>query len=176
VVLHLNDDLVEGKTVLQKLAYFTSQIAEVDVDFEPYFYGPFSRGVEQAVELLELSGEVEQTVTSLGVANTGWPIARTTYRLTDIGTKTVEEDLAQHEELAEAAQFVLENVKAQDQLLNQKPLSVAAKVHYLLSHLGEPMTNSQVAAYAKGLGWELSDWDIQKADDLLESLGMIENA
>lgn len=173
IILRLNGDVVEGKTVLQKLTYLTCQREPAQLNFEPYFYGPFSRDLENAIELLQMSEDVIGTVTQLGHANTGWPISRTTYRLTESGCKNADEDIADHERYTAAAKEVLENAKAEDPNLGPRPLSVAAKVHYVLSNRGTPLTDSQVASSAQDLGWELSDRDLMIADALLNRLGMI---
>ena len=173
-ILHLNEDSVQGKTVLQKLVYLTCQRESADVRFEPYFYGPFSRDIENAVELMEMAGEVEETTTNLGVASSGWPIRLSTYRLTEDGAKRALDDSQQHPAFFEAASKVLGEAKSLDPSLGPQPLSVAAKVHFLLTSRGERLTTDQVTSYAKDLGWELSDADVEKADALLDKLGMID--
>jgi len=166
---------VEGKTVLQKLTYLACQRETAAVDFEPYFYGPFSRDLEKAIDWLQMSEDIDETVTHLGIARTGWPVSRSTYRLTEAGVKHADEDIAHNEAFTGAAEEVLESAKVEDPNLNPRPLSVAAKVHYLLSNRGDPLTDAQVASSAKDLGWELSDSDLKKADALLNRLGMIES-
>ena len=94
---------IEGKTILQKLAYFLSTQLRTDFGYTPYFYGPFSRPLETAIELLLLSGAVEETTTTLGRNTEGWDIRQSTYSLTDVGKAESEEASQRHPELAQMA-------------------------------------------------------------------------
>ena len=51
-------------------------------------------------------------------------------------------------------------------------ISIAAKVHFILSDQGEA-TSSQITEQAESLGWNVSGRDIKRVVKSLESLGLV---
>src|SRR2546425_8216065 len=60
-----NGGFIDGRTVLQKAAYFAGEKLKVDLGFSPHYYGPYSREVEATTELLVSQGLLTETIERL---------------------------------------------------------------------------------------------------------------
>lgn len=56
---------------------------------------------------------------------------------------------------------------------NYLALSLAAKVFYILSSTGKQLTASDIVTEAARVGWRVSAGEIERATDLLVSLGLV---
>lgn len=173
VLLQSCDGRLEGRTALQKLSYFVSVETPCDVSFEPYFYGPFSRAIENSAEVLELRDEVVEVKTTIGLARSGWPIEQSVFSLTDQGKKEAEQDSNRFPELEAATSKVIKTVLNHVPNLSARPLSVAAKVHFILSNQDGPMSAEGIRDVAETMGWKLEDNSIDTAVELLTSLNLV---
>ena len=48
LVIHGAGDTIEGRTILQKMAYFAAFAIGYNLDYQPHYYGPFSYKLEHA--------------------------------------------------------------------------------------------------------------------------------
>jgi uncharacterized protein YwgA len=80
---------VQGRTLLQKRAYFVTELVGVDacLNFDAHFYGPYSPVVENTMTHLKNLRFVEESATAYGVDNAGFEMKRYDYRLTSDGEK-----------------------------------------------------------------------------------------
>ena len=166
-ILDANGGTVAGRTVVQKLGYFTSVSTELeDVGYKDYFYGPFSKAVALALEDLEAAMLLHETVRSS-------PIESYTYTLTDDGRKIVE-DVKKRcaKECSLIGQIVTRCKNHCD--LQAHPLSCAAKSHHILNRRngGEGYTPAKVEAMARDFGWNLVESDIKRGVGLLKVLDL----
>lgn len=171
VLLHESGDEIPGKTVFQKLAYFLAVRRGLDLGFEPYFYGPFSRKLEQEIELLVLSELAKEETTVLG-ASGGTQVSNTRYELTEEGRDQAGSVTEDHPELASDAQTIA-SVLRESRALSTRPISIAAKVHFILEAQGLPMRSEEIAAKSRQLGWQVDTDEIDEASRILNSLGLL---
>ena len=170
IVLRAADDRIEGKTVLQKLSYFLAVRTGLQLGFAPHFYGPFSRQLEGAVDTLTFSGILSESTVQHGVNASGWPVRETTYELTPEGTEFADLVFDKHAGLASECRELVAALKKWDPSLNQKPLSLAAKVHFLSK--GEKLSPEAFRRAAREVGWELDDAEVESALALLSQLDL----
>ncbi len=164
---------VEGKTIAQKLAYFLGVRTGIDLGFAPHFYGPFSRALDQEMQLLTLNGLVDETTAILGTNRSGWPIRQFSLEWTDEGKAVAKSRNDEVPELFKEASEVVDIVTERLRVLTPRGVSLPAKVHYVLSSEGRPLSIEDVSTLSNELGWEVSENDVDNSVGLLEDLGLL---
>jgi uncharacterized protein YwgA len=164
---------VEGRTLLQKLGYFVSEVQGIDAGYGPHLYGPYSSAVRWATEELVGAGALlarEEQFDSRAFPGHEAPWTRHSYELTDRGREFLEllreKRKTEFDEAREIAERVLEVTD------NYRLLSWAAKAHFLLP-AGETRTYDQVVEEAQDLGWQMCRSDVEKGAEVLLRLGLI---
>lgn len=163
-VVSSNDGAIEGRTVIQKLAYFANLRLGIDgITYKDYFYGPFSREVALALENLASSLFVRETVHPI-------PIEHYTYELTDDGKDlaaiVMKESPAEHNIVKSIVVVCKEHCE-----LQARPMSCAAKVHFIRNnesiHAESPQ---EIRELAKDFGWNMNDHEIERGMTLLNKI------
>lgn len=156
----------DGRTTIQKLAYFASVKTNAEMGFSAHYYGPYSAMV---------ASQLEDLVGSDFVVETGRRTTRDrvmySYCLTPDG-----EILARniHKKYPNEYQVIKQVVnKCRVVHNNILVLSWAAKVHYILSQTKRPMTYNEAIALGRWFGWKLPQTEVKSAINLLLSLGLI---
>lgn len=168
---------LRGRTTLQKLAYFASVKGLGQFKFSPHYYGPYSKGVTSAADLLVGFDLLEERAEILGERADPWlqeiggEMKAYTYSLTSEGDKFVEESKGKN--LRDWAGLgVLVHDCREESGLSPSILASAAKIHYLLSSGNiAQVTPDSVSEAASKFGWRLSAADIGKTEALLTRLG-----
>lgn len=62
LITHAAGDTVGGRTIMQKLAYFSGLGLNTGLGHRPHYYGPYSSKVEDAVSNAVIAGELHETV------------------------------------------------------------------------------------------------------------------
>lgn len=162
-----------GRTVLQKVAFFLGDRMGLDLGYRAHYFGPYSDHVLDEVEALVLSGLVEQSVVNFGVNRSGFAVQRYDYSLTDEGQERVR---AIQRTRPEAARAVAEQVETLGNALgslDQRTLSVAAKILFIAREENRPLNSDETREIAHQLGWEISSDEVERMTRSLESLGVI---
>ena len=163
-ILHANDGVVKGRTVVQKIAYFANlQLGIGGITYRDYFYGPFSREVALGLEHLVSSLFVRETVKAT-------PIEQYTYELTgdgtDLASKIVEESPQEHDVVRSVLATCNEHCT-----LHARPLSCAAKVHFIRENEPDHEASPQeIRKLALDFGWNMTDEEIDRGMALLRVL------
>ncbi len=164
---------IHGKTVLQKVAYFVSVRTNRDLSFSPHFFGPYSRTLQNALDLLVLSGSVEEQERVIGTNTAGAPIRHYLYKISPAGESLAEGIVKKKEEVSEQTAFVLERIGQQHADKSARPLSLAAKVHFILSNRNRALTADEISKASQELGWEVRPKEVDRAIDLLKKLELV---
>jgi len=165
---------IEGRTKLQKVIYFVSELLGTPEGYAPHFYGPYSPSVASAVSSLVNTGfvnEIEEDFPS-DFAGNDFPPHRFKYSLTEKGKRAVESLCTEKGEefvrFSDLTRKILE-LKG-DYIL----LSYAAKVHCILEKSTERGKNfrriSEVANSAKDFGWRLTESQVREGAELLRNI------
>lgn len=169
-----NQGYIEGRTVLQKLSYFTAEHLQLSLGFKPHYYGPFSSEIENATELLRYSGLVRELSETIPVLDpsSDFESRKYHYHLTDKGKQYLQSSGLKELAGFQAAKSFLESMRG---LIDFKPsvLSAAAKIHYIVSAEGQPITTEEIRDKATGVGWELTQDEIDEVGELLVRLGLL---
>lgn len=169
-------NVVYGRTMLQKLAFFVSLDPElrVDLGYTPYFYGPFSPVLHSALGDAQALGFVDEQTTGFGYPGAaGFEVRRHDYRLTEHGKK-IAESIERNQ--PEAYQRIVAGVQrireAGDP--NYFELSLAAKTFFVISKKNRPLTHEEVLQTARDFNWSISPESLQRAVSFLEKLRLVQ--
>lgn len=177
VVLALLDGAPEntlsGRMVVQKLSYFAGVTINEDFGHGLNYFGPFSRDVEDGVEIAILAGQVKEHIIRL--ADRGRDVREHCYTLTDEGREVVASLRSQHRQKFDAVQQVISAALSALVELNQQSLAQAAKVHLILAKQGRPVQMKDLSSVALELGWKLTEEDIRNTRELLGKLELAED-
>lgn len=176
---------LRGRTLLQKKFYFLSVLQREDLGFRPHYYGPYSSWLTENLDILASTGFIKEITETFSTdRNIFGEIRRHTYSLTDDGKIIMAEIQKENEFNSNSASMneaelelknwhkAIEHINSQPLANDFNKLSIAAKVHYILSEKGEA-TTEQVRQIASDYGWKLSESDIEKVLSFLEALSLI---
>ena len=165
---------LQGRTLLQKKVYFLSELREVDLDFSPYHYGPYSSLVAGHLNSLVSHGFLEEKIESFAEGSTdpraSGEMRRHTYTLTREGNE-VWDDIEKEADF-EKWKNALDLINGQPISNDFNKLSIAAKVHYIVDWRGKS-TIGEVRQVAEEYGWEVDQEDIGNVLDFLTDLGLV---
>ncbi|RLF54040.1 hypothetical protein DRN98_07405 [Methanosarcinales archaeon] len=177
LVLYASDrKMVAGRTLLQKTIYFLNEKNNLGIEFVPYYYGPYSAEIADAVESLKASGIVKEVVEEFPVFNTsvGFEPRRYIYQLTEIGEKIAENVKNKYPEEAERIRDQLSFMKTFDEAQDYRNLSIAAKMYHILKIENKPRTIDEIKEEAEFLGWNIGEKGAEDALNFLKGLKMVE--
>lgn len=164
---------VEGKTLLQKVVYFLNEKLGLGIRFIPYYYGPYSKEVADALEELKSMGMIEEQVESYSDRWLHLFESRLfRYIINKFGFKFAELVEERHRAEAKKIKDVIEEINTIFQN-NAKLLSIAGKMFIILRKKGKPMTPQDILEEAKVLNWEISEEEAQESINLLEKMKLI---
>ncbi len=158
---------VEGRTYLQKVAYFVAEMMGIPMGFGPHYYGPYGSAIAAETDSQVAMGRLREDPTIFGP-----DYVRYSYGLTEEGEKYLK---AVEFFDPEGFQTVREIVaKITSTGANYRQLSCAAKLYYLLGEAGGKISRDQAKAEAGRLGWQMSDSDIDTAIQVLQQLDLVQ--
>jgi len=167
---------IQGKTLIQKRAFFICQDPgiHVSIEFIAHYYGPFSPALDMALGRLKSLGFVDERATGFGVAGSlGFEMKRYDYRLTDDGKEIAESIKRRKPEMYQRIQEGLDRIKnAGDP--DYVELSIAAKALFILKSKGKAMTHDEVLRAAQSFDWKISGASLERAVSFLQTLGFVE--
>lgn len=152
------------RTQLQKILYFASQKGILKDSFGPDYYGPFSINIANSTESLVNKKFLDETI-EFFIEGIGYR-----YRLSDDGKNVVPIVREKFNQNIKGLRKIVSICKNQ----GTRPLSIAAKVHYILKTMRAPMNPKEIATQAKQLNWDLSADEVEAASNLLKELDLIE--
>jgi len=158
---------IEGRTYLQKVAYFVAEIMGIPMGFGPHYYGPYSSAIAAETDSQAAMGRLREDPTSYGS-----DYVRYSYRLTEEGEKYLKAiELFDPEGFQSVREIVL---KITSTGVNYRQLSCAAKLYYLLGQAGGRISREEAKAQGGRLGWDMSDRDVDTAIQVLQQLDLVE--
>lgn len=158
---------IDGRTAIQKLAYFSSVKIGIDMGYGPHYYGPYSPMIASHLEDLTTFDFIvekgrrtvrDRTMYSYFLSKDGEELARAVKKRYPREYRTIKN-------VVNRCFHIVHN--------NLSVLSWAAKVHYILNQSKKPMTNEEAISTGRQFGWKLSDKEIESGVKLLLALGLI---
>lgn len=158
---------IEGRTYLQKVTYFVSELMGVPLGFGPHYYGPYSSTVASETDSQVAMGRLEETPVIYSPGRTGYK-----YKLTESGREyaaVIEQfSPAEFQRVASAVSRIIGTGA------DYNKLAYAAKLHHLLKAAGGSISFDTAKSEARRLGWEVSDADLTVALEILRQLDLAE--
>jgi uncharacterized protein YwgA len=176
LIAHAAGDRVGGRTVMQKLAYFTGLNLNTGLGHRPHYFGPYSSKVEDAVANAVIAGELHETVERLPDWHGGPDVLKYTYDLTTAGKTRVDRLIEHNSDEWDHVRDAVQAIQAVLPGLDQKTLSAAAKTYLIISESDEGVDETDIPVLAKRLGWELDPDQVRDTVTLLERLDLLDNA
>ena len=174
VVKSEGEDGLRGRTLLQKKIYFLSVLMGVNFDFTAHRYGPYSSLLAGHLDSLVAHGFLNQDIESFSTASTDRNVfgemRRHTYFLTD-DAEELWSDIENDPEFRKW-KTELDRINAHEIAHDFNKLSIAAKIHYIISWRGK-RTIEQVQKVAKEYRWDVKAEDIESVLSFLTELGLI---
>ena len=171
VVKSEGEDGLRGRTLLQKKVYFLSVLMEIDLGFSPHYYGPYSSYIASHLDSLVNCGLLREVTESFSNdQNVFGEIRRHTYSVPD-NVDPVWQDIQGKPRFGEW-QDAINRVNEQKIANDFNKLSIAAKVHYIVSWEGQS-TLEQIRQVAKEYNWKLDDNDIESVLTFLTALELV---
>jgi len=139
---------VEGRSLLQRRAYFVSVLAGIDseVGFVTHYNSPYSPIVDNAVTRLKSLGLLAQLDIKPPLTSPGFDMKLYEYRLTNEGVKAAAavKQSQDYGRIASACRAVL-------RITNPGPLTlaIAAKAHFTLKQRGRETSSSDIVREAQ---------------------------
>ena len=173
VIIDAAGGLLRGRTAVQKLAYFVGLALNEDLGHHAHYFGPYSRSVESALINESFAGDIDESVERFQ-AWSGPDIRQYTYKLTEQGATTVGELREENPELCQRIDNVVNRLGELVPDLPQHPLSLAAKVDFIVGRQGNTVTVGEIPGLAREHGWQVSSRDVEQAAEILEGLGRVQ--
>jgi len=144
---------VDGRTRLQKIAYFVCEKLGLDLGFIPHYYGPYSSIVAKTLEDLVATDFIEEDVIPTSTGRTLF-----TYKLKSNvkGVSDQKEEIKNF--IGRLSKESLDKVIA------------ASKVHYLLKKY---KNINSLPDEARKYGWAVDGNDVSEAIGFLNEIGLI---
>ncbi|MBM3501087.1 MAG: hypothetical protein FJX74_20745 [Armatimonadetes bacterium] len=168
---------VEGRTKLQKLVFFVSEVMRVDAGYRPHFYGPYSAAVSAATESQASRGALKEQVEAFpgtsGFSGNDAEFRRYVYELSAEGQLALQWRREQNPAEFDKATTIAQQLLATG--ADYRVLSYAAKLYYILQAeaQGRALTYEAARARARELGWEMSAVEIDQGVTLLASMRLV---
>lgn len=158
---------MDGRTAIQKIAYFSSIKTGVDLGYRPHFYGPYSPVVSGLLENLVAMGFIEERAKLTSHDRTMY-----SYSLTDDGIRLLDDIRSREVSKFSAVHRVVDRCeRIAGNSINV--LSWAAKIYFLLSQKGPEISFKEAEEAGKRFGWDLSRKEIESGGRLLVGLGLV---
>jgi len=163
---------VEGRTLLQKMIYFLNEKLDLGIPFVPYYYGPYSEKITNALESLKNVGMIEEKIETYSQK-----MSRTVffepclykYIFNDFGFKFAELTEKKHKQKADEIKKTIDEIKSAFHN-DVKLLSVAGKMLTILRLKNKPMRPQNILKEAKALNWNISKKEVKEVINSLKEI------
>lgn len=164
---------LQGRTLLQKIAYFINEIEDSGISFFPHYYGPYSEEVANTVDSLVATRLVQESPIVFGIASSpSSELKRYDYSLTKAGQKSFNlisnEEVATSKRIRKLVQKIGQSVGS-----DYHTLSMAAKTHHILKTQKRAMNSKEIAKVAKSFGWPMKPLQIKQVYNFLAELELV---
>jgi len=165
---------IQGRTLLQKRAYFVSVLMGQDepLGFTAHYYGPYSPMIDGAVTQLKSLGFVDEATIGFGsMGGEGFEVKRYDYRLTEDGRKITDVlKKSNQDDWQRICEILRVLERAGDP--NYVELSFAAKTFFVLRAKKKAMKREELIREAKSFDWKIPSSSLERALSLLEQVGL----
>jgi uncharacterized protein YwgA len=170
-VLDGSGGTIEGRTLLQKRAFFVSILSGIalDLNYHAHYYGPYSATIDNAVAQFKALGFVEEVSHGFGLKSKGFEVRRFDYRLTKDGRRIAHLTRQQQPHHYTRIKKALSVIKEAGDP-NYVELSIAAKAYFVLARKHKAMSRTEILKEAETLDWNIKPQSLASAVKFLEKV------
>ena len=170
------DGVMRGRTLLQKLGYFVSEVMQLDAQYRAHYYGPYSEAMTASLQGQVSRGLLQETIETFddyGFSGHDFPRRRYTYALTDAGRAALAWRRKNAEDAFRKAASILSKITTTTP--DYRVLSYAAKLYFLLLQSGGPMSLAAALERAsEDYGWPMTPEQMQAGARMLADVGLVQ--
>lgn len=159
---------IDGRTKLQKILYLLSKKSNLNMGYEPYFYGPYSGDVSEVLQYARQDGLINERseVYNKSDENQKFDNKLYKYSLTDleVGKNLEEKFRSNHESILKNLEQIIKVLEG----YNLNEVAAATKIDFILGKSSKNIVH--IEQDAKELGWKLNKPTIDKAIEILKKL------
>jgi uncharacterized protein YwgA len=151
------------RTVIQKVLYFATMKGVTHTGYQAHFYGPYSSEVASTIQDLASARFLREREETLDATASPWEVRGYKYSLPRNVEEALDSVLSKDDKKdATVLEWVIDTCIKRGSL-KPKPISIAAKVLYILHEEGRPLTVSQIEKKANELGWHIVEPEIENS-------------
>ena len=165
-VMNEQNQILQGRPMLQKKLYFLSKLKQVDYGFRPHYYGPYSSLVAENLDILTSARFLKHEVSSIEIDQNVFNERRIdTYSLTEDAKSVMSEIQKEigYSDWKRKIEDFNSNVFSSD----FNVLSIAAKADYTLNQ--HRITAAQVREFVKNCGYRINKSDLANVLSFFEA-------
>ncbi|MFH1195346.1 MAG: hypothetical protein V1720_06515 [bacterium] len=171
VLLEIAGGEIQGKTLIQKQAYFISEFLGIYLGYKAHFYGPYSQKIEDALNYNTYLNLIDEYCTVWGADPYGFERKKYEYKLNAAGREIVDGIKEKERDLYNSVKEIFEKLINSGVNDDYIAISIAAKVHYILTNSNDDdFTNEKIIAIARSFGWNISEPSIISAIKILQTV------
>ena len=118
-------------------------------------------------------GYLSECANSWGSDQRGFEFVRYDYGLTEEGRRLCKRKKNEHPKLYREIKRLADAITSAGDV-NYWELSIAAKTYFILKNHGRTATFREIQETAQGLGWDVTERELEKAADFLAKMDLIE--
>ena len=176
-LVRMNGGVFRGKTNVHKNLYLIREMlrssgVEVPYKFRPYYYGPYSADISDALDLLVGGGLLQASNIELS-RDESIEIKQTLYELTERGKETANAATEPFSDFFHSFRSCFDVIRNTGHHETTRIMATAAKIKLILSReKDKPFNHDALKSKANGFGWKLNGKDISASIDILETTGL----
>jgi uncharacterized protein YwgA len=176
ILCSCEDYKLEGKTNMQKLAFFSNLRTGSRITFKPHYYGPFSRQIDVALYMLTDIGMIREEIESLPESKYERSLheaKKYKYQLTEEGKVFCEQLRKKLPSEFEEVKDTVTSIKNELGYFDPNVLSLASKIRYLEMETGKDLGPEEIETLSSNIGWEIEKEDIAKIKNFLSPISSL---
>ena len=145
------------------------------LNFVPYYYGPYSVEIADAISSLKANGIIEESIKEIQAFNfaTTFEPRLYIYKLTNIGKEFAISIDSKYKKKSNRIKYILTKMKSLGANDDYKTLSIAAKMYHILGLEEKAMTATEILEEAEFLKWKISKNEAKAAIKFLNEMELV---
>ncbi|MCK4372297.1 MAG: hypothetical protein KAW61_04085 [candidate division Zixibacteria bacterium] len=176
-LVRMNGGVFRGKTNVHKNLYLIGEMlrssgVEVPYKFRPYYYGPYSADISDALDLL-VGGSLLQANDIELSRDESIEIKQTLYQLTERGKEAADAAIEPFSDFFDSFRSCFDVICNTGHHETTRIMATAAKIKLILSReKDKPFNNDDLKSKASDFGWKLNGKDISASINVLKATGL----
>lgn len=174
ILKYSDKNMIAGRTLFQKTMYFVQVKLNMDFEFSPHYYGPYSALVADKITDLCAIGFLKENIEAFSPLSFGvsFEPRKYTYILTEKGQEIAQLAEKRNIDVAKTIEQIIGKMKEIGAIDDYRSLSVAAKMYHIVKNKKQ-MKPSEILTEAKALDWNINQEEAKKAIKFLVNMDLV---